>query len=214
MALETIRQRAQQHPTPLGLSAEYLVEGLQVCLECNSVEFDGKFYIPCRGCAQGTCHVCHFTDLWIGDITEKHIIKSEASTEKFSIYRDDGKDIIDESDVEEYTQQVNSLHPNLNWEVRSGREGGHLDLWIMIKDGKIEWRNYGKTPPLYIHRTSCHDPVITRNIHKGVGQRLTMNSSKEEYFDESVEEFSQALTQGMITNDQCGRSISSVIKIV
>ena len=62
----------------------------------------------------------------------------------------------------------------------------------MICDGKIEWRNYVKTPPLYVHRTSYHDPSITRNIHKGVGQRLRMNSSKEEYFQESVEEISKA----------------------
>ena len=118
-ALETVRQRAQQHRTPLGLSAEYLVEGLKLCLECNCVAFDGKFYIPCRGCAQGTCHACHFTDLWIGDITLKHTSTSNVSTENFSIYRDDGKDIIEEKDIAEYTAQLNSLHPNLKWDVRT-----------------------------------------------------------------------------------------------
>ena len=135
-ALETVRQRAQQHPTPLGLSAEYLVEGLKLCLECNCVAFDEKFYIPCRGCAQGTCHACNFTDLWIGDITLKHTSTSKVNTENFSIYRDDGKDIIEDKDIAEYTTQLNSLHPNLKWDVRTGREGGHLDLWIMIIDGK------------------------------------------------------------------------------
>ena len=54
-ALETVKQRAQQHPTPLGLSAEYLVEGLKICLECNCVAFEENFYIPCLGCAKGTC---------------------------------------------------------------------------------------------------------------------------------------------------------------
>ena len=116
------------------------------------------------------------------------------STENFSIYRDDGKDIIDEEDIEEYTDQLNSLHPNLSWEVRTGKEGGHLDLWIMLKEGKIEWRNYVKTPPLYIHKSSCHDPSVMKNIHKGVGRRIRMNSSKDEYFQDSVEEFSRAFS--------------------
>ena len=34
--------------------------------------------------------------------------------------------------------------------------------------------------------------ILVRNIHKGVGQRIRMNSSKDEYFEESVEEISKA----------------------
>ena len=64
----------------------------------------------------------------------------------------------------------------------------------MLKDGKVEWRNYVKTPPLYVHRNSCHDPSILRNIHKGLGKRLRMNSSKDEFFEDSVEEYSRAFT--------------------
>ena len=87
---------------------------------------------------------------------------------------------------------MNTLHPNLNWEVRSGKEGQHLDLWVMLIDGKIEWKNYVKAPPLYVHKNSAHDPSVIKSIHKGVGQRLRMNSSKDEYFKDSVEEFSKA----------------------
>ena len=43
-----------------------------------------------------------------------------------------------------------------------------------------------------MNKKSCHDPSILKNIHKGVGKRLRMNSSKDEYFQDSVEEFSKA----------------------
>ena len=39
---------------------------------------------------------------------------------------------------------------------------------------------------------SCHDPMVKSAIVKGVGLRLRINSSKDEYFDESVEEAAKA----------------------
>ena len=193
-AIESVRKRHQENPGPLGMSTNFLVEGLKLCLKCNCVQFQDKFYIPCRGCAQGTCHACDFTDIWIGDITEKLVETNPEITENFSIYRDDSLNIIKEEQVAEYEEALDSLHPNLKFDVRTGKEGGHLDLYIMIKNGQIEWRNFVKAPPLYVHRQSCHDPTVIKNIHKGVGRRLRVNSSKDEYFKESVEEFSKAFT--------------------
>ena len=62
----------------------------------------------------------------------------------------------------------------------------------MIENGRIEWKNYKKTPPVYVGPDSCHDPVVKNAIVKGVGLRLRINSSKDEYFDESVEDASRA----------------------
>ena len=62
----------------------------------------------------------------------------------------------------------------------------------MIENGRIEWKNYKKTPPVYVGPDSCHDPVVKSAIVKGVGLRLRINSSKDEYFDESVEDASRA----------------------
>ena len=84
---------------------------------------------------------------------------------------------------------MNGLHPNL---VQSGKEGGYLDLWLKIEDGKIEWKNYRKTPAVYVGPDSCHDPVVRGAILKGVGHRLRINSSKDEYFEDSVEDTAKA----------------------
>ena len=87
---------------------------------------------------------------------------------------------------------MDNLHPNLTWTVECAKEGGFLDLWLMIEDGKIEWKNFKKAPPIYVGPDSCHDPAVKSAIVKGVGLRLRINSSKDEYFDDSVEDAARA----------------------
>ena len=58
----------------------------------------------------------------------------------------------------------------------------------MLENGKIEWKNFKKTPPVYVGPDSCHDPAVMGSIVKGVGHRLIINSSKAEYFEKSAEE--------------------------
>ena len=126
------------------------------------MQFNGKFYLPCRGCAQGTCHACQFTDIWIGDLTDKHLRTSDIDTVLWTIYRDDALNVLKngEVDKEAFEGQLNSLHQNLKWDVKVDKEGSYLDLWLMIVDGKIEWKTFTKTPPVYLHRKSCHDPLV------------------------------------------------------
>ena len=87
---------------------------------------------------------------------------------------------------------LNHLHPNLTWTVDVSKEGGYLDLWLMIENGTIQWRNFKKTPATYVGPDSCHDPAVLSGIVKGVGLRLRTNSSKYEYFEESVEDAARA----------------------
>ena len=88
---------------------------------------------------------------------------------------------------------MDSLHRNVRWDVNVAREGAYLDLWLMIKNGRIEWKTYTKTPPLYLHRRSCHDPSVFKGITKGVGIRLRMTNSTAEGFTENVELYSRSL---------------------
>ena len=128
-------------------------------------------------------------------MTKKHIETTQIDSILFSIYRDDSLDILRRGliDEQEYRNHMDSLHRNLRWDVNCTKEGPYLDLWLMLRDGKIEWKTYTKTPPLYLHRRSCHDPTVTKGIPKGVGIRLRMTNSTEEGFDENVELYSRAL---------------------
>ena len=41
-----IKAKLEADPSPLGMSAEYLAEGLKICLDCNCVQFRGRYYFP------------------------------------------------------------------------------------------------------------------------------------------------------------------------
>ena len=192
--LSSVHRRLQNNPSPLGLSPDTVVSGLKICLRCNCVKFKDKFYLPNRGVAMGTCHACDFSDIWMGDITQQHVDTCPADTLHFTLYRDDGLDVLlnGEEELRIFKDHMNNLHPNLTWTMECGKEGGYLDLWLMIENGRIEWKNFKKTPPVYVGPDSCHDPMVKGAIIKGVGQRLRVNSSKTEYFLESVEETAKA----------------------
>ena len=78
-----------------------------------------------------------------------------------------------------------NLHPNLTWTVDIAKQGGYLDLWLMIEEGKIEWKNFRKAPSIYV---GPDDPAQINAIMPGVGHRMRINSSKDEYFIEAVED--------------------------
>ena len=193
-ALDSVHRRLQTNPSPLGLSPDSVISGLRICLRCNCVQFKEKYYLPKRGVAMGACHACDFSDIWMGDIAQMHVDTCPVDTLHFILYRDDGLDVLlnGEQDLQALHDHMNSLHPNLTWTVKCGREGGYLDLWLMIENGKIEWKNYKKTPAVYVGPDSCHDPMVRGAIVKGVGHRLRVNSSKDEYFEESVEDTARA----------------------
>ena len=193
--VEEVRRLLEVDPSPLGMSSSFLAAGLKLCLECNCLQFRGKYYIPCQGCAQGTCHACTFTDLWVGKVVRKHLATSNIDSVLYSIYRDDGLDILTRGleDQAEYQRHLDGLHPNLRWDLTCASEGGYLDLFIMMKEGRVEWKTYTKTPPLYLNRISCHDPKVFQSIPTGVGYRLRLTNSSNETFKENVELYSRAM---------------------
>ena len=150
--------------------------------------------MPNRGVAQGTCIACDFSDIWMGDITEKHLNTVTIQTLHFILYRDDVLDFLTNGDQSKQNliDHLNNLHPNLTWTVECKKEGGYLDLWLMVENGRIEWKNYKKAPEVYVDPDSCHDPMVRSAIVKGVGLRLRINSSKNEYFEVSVEDAARA----------------------
>ena len=158
------------------------------------MQFNDKFYLPNRGVAMGACHACDFSDIWMGDITQKHLDTCPVDTLHFSLYRDDGLDMLLNGLVEKriLEDHLNQLHPNLTWSVECAKEGGYLDLWLMLENGRIEWKNFKKAPPIYVGPDSCHDPAVKGAIVKGVGLRLRINSSKDEYFVDSVNDVAKA----------------------
>ena len=88
--------------------------------------------------AIGACHACDFSDIWMGEITQKHLDDCPVDTLHFTLYRDDGLDILlngEEDGIRRLKEHMNNLHPNLSWTMEYGKEGGYLDLWLMLEKG-------------------------------------------------------------------------------
>ena len=55
--------------------------------------------------------------------------------------------------------------------------------------------------PLYVHKESNHPPAVTKCIVKGVGQRLTANSSSQEMFDDAKGLYQEQLRKAGYTEE-------------
>ena len=127
---------------------------------------------------------------------DKHIESSTINSVLFSIYQDDGKDILlnGKADQEAYQNHLDSLHLNLKWDLTREKEGGYPDLFLMIKKKREDWvENIHKNSPLYLSRISCHDPKVLKSISKGVGYRIRITNSNNETFRENVELHSRSM---------------------
>ena len=87
-------------------------------------------------------HVLLLTSGRVGKIVRKHLETSNIDSLLYSIYRDDGLDVLPQGlEVQDdYQQHLDSLHPNLKWDLTCASEGGYLDLFLMLKNGKQPWR--------------------------------------------------------------------------
>ena len=113
----------------------------------------------------------------------------------------DGLDVLlnGEADLQAFVDHLDSLHPNLKWETVCGKEGAYLDLWLSLEDGKIESKVYTKSPPIYLHPASCHDPAVFKGLVSGVGRRLRLNCSKDADFDEACLQYARAFAISLDT---------------
>ena len=102
--------------------------------------------IPKRGVSMCECHACDFSYILMGVVTQTHVDTCPVDTLHLTLYRDDALDVLlnGEQDLDAFKVHLNNLHPNLNWTVECGTEGGYLDLWLM--NGRIEWCNFIQTP--------------------------------------------------------------------
>ena len=67
----------------------------------------------------GPAHICNLTDIWVGPVADRHINTCPVETVDFSLYRDDGLDILKngEMDLQAFNEHLDSLHPNSKWET-------------------------------------------------------------------------------------------------
>ena len=93
-AIQNLADLYAKHEGPTKLPLTELIEALELCQKCNCVEYMNKFYVANKGIAMGPPHACDLTDIWIGPIAKKCNEECKIESIGFSIYRDDGSDVL------------------------------------------------------------------------------------------------------------------------
>ena len=70
-----------------------------------------------------------------------------------------------DDDIDQFTEALQNLHPNIDWEVRTSSAENrhaleHLDLTIYIIEGKVETDNFTKDIPIFLSKKSCHPDFV------------------------------------------------------
>ena len=164
MGIPAVRKLLESHPNPEGLSTDLIIEALEIVLEENFCEFTGEHFKVNSGTAMGPSHSCDYADIFVNELDEALIQKmDEEGIEhtEWTIFRDDGWDILNnaDDDIDQFTEALQNLHPNIDWEVRTSSAENrhaleHLDLTIYIIEGKIETDNFAKDIPIFLSRKS------------------------------------------------------------
>ena len=169
--LSSVYRRLQTDPSPLGLFPDTVVS---IWLRCNCVQFKKQIFILNREVSMGAFYTSDFSDIWMGEITPRHL---------------------DDSPVN--TLPCTEMMCLISFSMGRSRRSGYWRItwitciltwhepWSMVRlsrpqVGNIVWKN-NVGPDL------CHDPAVLGSIEKGVGQRLRIISSKTEYFEKSVD---------------------------
>ena len=94
----------------------------------------------------------------------------------------------------EFTEWLNSLSDSIKFTVKySEVQLEVLDTLLFIINGRIESRVYFKPTDghIYLLRQSSHHPSLYRNIPFGVALRLRRICSRDDWFDEQLDEYYQ-----------------------
>ncbi len=178
-----------------------IIEALKICLEENFCEFCGEQFKVNSGTAMGPCHSCDYADIFMSELDDSLVQKmadENIQHTEWTRFRDDGWDILlnCDDDLPEFTEALEGLHPNINWDIRTSSANNdhaleHLDLKIYIIEGKIETDNFAKDIPIYLSRKSCHPDFVFKSVVKSAGIRLNQNCSKDSFLWNRKQEYAR-----------------------
>ena len=199
-----------QHPTPLDVPAECVLEALTLSLENNAAKYTNDtctiFAKPNHGIAMGPPHACDFVDIFMGQLDNKLVescpvplladispnpITDQEKTLSWSRFRDDAITILpDSNDAPAFGKFLQELNPpSIKWTIQTGTEVEYLDIKLKLENGTITTDVFSKNCNSYLPPTSCHAPSVFKGLISGVGTRLRMLCSDDETLQQRIKEY-------------------------
>jgi hypothetical protein len=212
MGVPAVQDLLSMFPSPYTPLTECVIEALKICLECNVCKFttaDGQTHLrmPCRGTAMGPSHACDYVDVFMGDLDKRTIHDSpvpllssllpienreEHSSLDWSRFRDDGITVLlQPAHTALFEDHLQSLHPDIHWEVSSGKSMNYLNLTVKLEDGYIQTDEYSKSSHNYLPPNSCHPPSTFKGLIASKGTQLRVNCSKSSFLQPRLKEYAE-----------------------
>ena len=99
------------------LTPEQVTELLGVCLKTTYFVYDGKFYVQREGAAMGSPVSPIIANIFMENFEEKAIASFHAPPRYWGRHVDDTMLIMDKSEVDNFTQHLNSVHDSIKFTV-------------------------------------------------------------------------------------------------
>ena len=184
-------------------STECITDALTLILNNNISYFNGRVYSQCSGTAMGPHHACSY-----GDISMDPIDHTINSNEKYNNFIEFWARLRDDicapwtgtvEDLLEFTEWINTLHPNITFKLESYSKisVNYLDCTIYKKDNKLCTTLYTKPSDTYAYLipSSGHPTHIFKNIPYGVAVRCKRICTEDSEFNKHAANLTKVLIE-------------------
>ncbi|XP_037774196.1 uncharacterized protein LOC119570599 [Penaeus monodon] len=193
----------------------YLIkEGIDHVLQGTLLRFNNHFYNQGKGTAIGASVSVAIAEIFVHASIEKRRQNLDKQPAVFYRYIDDIFGIFTGTEAEllEYHQELNNIHPDLNFTVEySKKELPFLDTMVYLDaEGKVQTSVYHKPSNThqYLHFQSCHPPSLKRSLPYSQALRIKRIVSEPHKLEEALKDMVSFFTK----RGYCKRTLGSALK--
>ena len=187
----SLRQRCE-------LSVEQVLTLLSFCLTTTYFTYDHKFYKQKHGAAMGSSVSPIVANLYMEDFEKKALASAPNPPYLWMRYVDDTFVVLHEYNIDEFTQHINSIDPDIKFTIEPevGGKIPFLDTEIILEDdATLNTKVYRKPTHTdqYLNWQSNHHLDHKRSVVRTLIQRAETVPSTDEFKKQELEHVKQAL---------------------
>ncbi|XP_073237462.1 uncharacterized protein [Porites lutea] len=176
---------------------------LDLILQENSFEFNGKNYLQTHGTAMGTKMAVAFANIFMSAVETEILNLSKTKPLEWKRYIDDIFSLwrTDRKEIDEFIALANRHHPSIKFTAElSDKEINFLDTTVykgerFHNQGMLDIRTHFKPTETfqYTHFSSCNPHGVRKGLIKGEALRLLRTNSSAKSFYANIYNFKKRL---------------------